>query len=90
MTAYLLLNHVLNLIAPAAVVALLLMLGSRVWQVFFMSNRGTARSFIARTAIIFTVNLTVLCAGLVLFGHDGKMLTYAAMLLAASVTLWAL
>lgn len=90
MTAYLLFNHLLNLMAPAAVVALLLMLGSRVWRVFFMSNRAAAYSFIARTAIIFIVNLAVLGAGLVLFGHDGKMLTYAAMVLAATGTLWAL
>lgn len=90
MTAYLLFNHLLNLMAPAAVVALLLMLGSRVWRGFFISNRAPAHSFIARTALVFIVNLTVLGAGLVLFGHDGKMMTYAAMVLAASGTLWAL
>ena len=90
MTAYLLFNHLLNLMAPAAVVALLLMACSRVLGAFFISNRAPARSFIARTAIIFIVNLAVLGAGLVLFGHDGKMMTYAAMVLAASGTLWAL
>ena len=90
MTAYLLFNHLLNLMAPAAVVALLLMLGSRVWRGFVISNRASAHSFIVRTAIIFIVNLTVLGAGLVLSGHDGKVMTYAVMVLSASGTLWAL
>lgn len=90
MTAYLLFNHLLNLMAPAAVVALLLMICSQICGVFFTSNRASAYSFIARTAIVFIVNLAVLGAGLVLFGHDGKMMTYAAMVLAASGTLWVL
>lgn len=90
MTAYLLFNHLLNLMAPAAVVALLLLVCSRFFGVFFGSKRAAAHSFIARAALIFTVNLTVLAVGLVMFGHDGKMVTYAAMLLAASGTLWAL
>lgn len=90
MTAYLLFNHLLNFMAPAAVVALLLMLCSRVFGAFFMSKRAAAHSFTARVAIIFTVNLAVLGGGLVLFGHDGKVMTYVAMVLAASGTLWAL
>ena len=90
MTAYLLFNHLLNFMAPAAMVALLLVLSSRVFGAFFMSKRADAHSFIARTAIIFIVSLVALAAGLVLFGHDGKVMTYAAMVLAASGTLWAL
>ena len=90
MTAYLLFNHLLNLMAPAAAVALLLLACSRFFGVFFISKRALASSFVARCAIVFIVNLTVLGAGLVLFGHDGKMVTYAAMVLAASGTLWAL
>ena len=90
MTAYLLFNHLLNFMAPAAVVALLLMIGSRVFGAFFIPKRASAHSFIARTAIIFIVSLVVLAGGLVLFGHDGTVMTYGAMVLAASGTLWAL
>lgn len=90
MTAFLLFNHVLNFMAPAALVAVLLMLCSRIFGAFLTSNRASALSFIARTAIVFAVNLAVLGAGLVLFGHDGKMTTYAVMVLAASGTLWVL
>jgi len=90
MTAYLLFNHLLNFVAPAAAVALLLMLCSGVFGAFFMSKRASDHSFVARTAIVFTVSLVVLGAGLVLFGHDGKMATYAVMVVAASGTLWAL
>jgi hypothetical protein len=32
----------------------------------------------------------VLVAGLVVFGHDGKMATYGAMVLACALTLWGL
>ncbi len=90
MTAYLLFNHLLNFMAPAAVVALLLVLSSRIFGAFFIPKRAAAHSIIARTAIIFIVSLVVSAGGLVLFGHDGKVMTYAATVLAASGTLWAL
>ena len=87
MTAYLLTNHLLNLIAPAAALAVLLVLLSRVWRLFFQSKGKVAQAFTAWIAIIFIVNVTVLLAGLVVFGHDGKMATYAAMVLAAALAL---
>ncbi len=87
MTAYLLTNHLLNLIAPAAALAVLLVLLSRVWRLFFQSKGKVALAFTAWIAIIFIVNVTVLLAGLVVFGHDGKMATYAAMVLAAALAL---
>lgn len=87
MTAYLLTNHLLNLIAPAAALAVLLVLLSRVWRLFFQSKGKVAQGFTAWVAIIFIVNVTVLLAGLVVFGHDGKMATYAAMVLAAALAL---
>ena len=90
MTAYLLFNHLLNFMAPAAAVALLLILCSQVFGAFFSSKRALSLSFTSQVAIIFIVNLAVLGGGLVLFGHDGKVMTYAAMVLAASGTLWAL
>ena len=44
--------------------------------------------FRSRAAIIFIVNMFVLIAGLVLFGNDGKMATYAALVLAAATCQW--
>ena len=90
MTAYLLTDHILNFIAPAAVVALLLVLSSRIFSRFLVSKRPFTQSIWAQAAIIFIVNVTVLTAGLVFFGNDGKMATYAAMVLAAAVCQWVL
>lgn len=90
MTAYLLTDHLLNFIAPAAVVALLLALSSRVFSRFLVSKRPLAQSIWAQIAIIFIVNVVVLGAGLVFFGNDGKMATYAAMVLASALSQWVL
>jgi hypothetical protein len=90
MTAYLLTDHLLNFIAPAAVVALLLVLLSRIFSRFLVSKRAFNQSIWAQAAIIFIVNVIVLAAGLVFFGNDGKMATYAAMVLAAAACQWVL
>ncbi len=90
MTAYLLTDHLLNLVAPAAVVALLLLLLASFFGRFSGAKRPVAPSIWPRLAIIFIVNLMVLVAGLVLFGNDGKMATYAALVLAAATCQWVL
>ena len=90
MTAYLLLDHLLNFFAPAAAVALLLVLMSRFFSRFLVSKKPLAQSIFGQTAIIFIVNVLVLAAGLVLLGNDGKMATYAAMVLASAVCQWVL
>ena len=90
MTAYLLLDHILNFIAPAAAVALLLVLLGRIFNRFLVSKRPFTQSIWAQVAIIFIVNVLVLVAGLVVFGNDGKMATYAAMVFAAAACLWGL
>jgi len=90
MTAYLLLNHVLNFLAPAVTVALLLMLSSRFFSRFLGSKKPLTQSIFVQAAIIFIVNVLVLAAGLVLFGNDGKMTTYASMMLASAVCQWVL
>lgn len=90
MTAYLLTDHILNFIAPAAVVALFLVLLSRIFKRFLVSKRPVDQSIWAQAAIIFMVNVLVLAAGLVFFGNDGKMATYAAMVLAAAACQWVL
>lgn len=88
MTAYLLLDHILNFIAPAAIVALMLVLAARLFNRFLVSNRLLVQSIWAQLATIFVVNVFVLVAGLVVFSNDGKMATYAAMVLAAALSQW--
>ena len=90
MTAYLLTDHLLNFLAPAAVVALLLVLLARVFGRFLQSKRPVAQSIWVQAAIIFVVNVLVLATGLVVFGNDGMMATYAAMVLGAALCQWVL
>ena len=90
MTAYLLLDHILNFLAPAAVVALLLVLFGRFFSRFLKSKKPVAQYLWAQAAIVFIVNVLVLSFGLVVFGNDGKMATYAAMVLASAVCQWVL
>lgn len=90
MTFYLLANHLLNLVLPAAAVALLLVLASHAFGRLFKPKRPPAHGWLAQAAIVFIANVAVLVAGLVFFGHDGKMLTYAAMVAGAAVCQWVL
>ena len=90
MTAYLLTNHLLNFAAPAFVVALLLVLLTPIFSSFLALKKPVKQSIWARAAIIFIVNLLTLVAGLVFFGNDGKMASYAAMVVAAALTYWVL
>jgi len=90
MTAYLLTNHLLNFMAPAALVALLLVLFSRIFSRFFTSKKPLALTFWRQVAIIFIANMAALTAGLLIFGHDGKMLTYAALVVVAALCQWGL
>ena len=85
MSAYLLTNHFLNFMAPALFVALGLVLATRLMGRFFRPKRPLAHSLYAQVAIIFIVNSLILLAGLVVFGSDGKMLTYAALVLGAAL-----
>lgn len=81
-----LLNHGINFVAPAVWVAMLIsVLGG-----LFMKNGRSSLGFIAIAAINIAVSSTVLVAGLVVFGHDGKMLTYLAMTGASATTYWIL
>lgn len=90
MTAYLLTNHLLNFMAPAALLALLLVLLSRLFAGFFGSKRPIVHTWWAQVAIIFVANMALLTAGLLFFGHDGKMLTYAGLVLGAALCQWVL
>ncbi|EJE52668.1 hypothetical protein PMI14_02667 [Acidovorax sp. CF316] len=80
------LNHLLNFLAPAAAMAVLMALGARL-----LGWKSTAfRATWAQVAIQFAVGSAVLLGGLVLQGRDGKMATYAALVLACATCQWAM
>ena len=59
MTAYLLINHLINFIAPAAFVAMALLLAVRLSGRFFKPSKAAAQSWWAQFAIIFILNVAV-------------------------------
>lgn len=79
-----LLNHLLNFAAPALWIAVLLALVARI----FIRKQPLATALYAQAAINFIVALSVLVLGLVLFGRDGKMLTYTGMVLLCATSQW--
>ena len=78
------LNHLLNFFAPAFAMAVLMALGSRVlrWK------SGASHVAWKQFAIQLIVGCTVLLAGLVVLGRDGKMATYAALVAACATCQW--
>ena len=81
-----LLWHVAGFAAPALVLAPAMVL---IGQVFGKKSAPTL-SWPAQAAINLIVCLGVLAVGLVLTGHDGRMATYAALVLASASTQWVL
>lgn len=79
-----LLNHLLNFMAPALWLAVLMTLAAR----FFMNKRPQALSLYTQVAINFIVSAAVLALGLWLWGDDGKMATYSAMALLCASSQW--
>ncbi len=88
MTAYLLADHLLNFALPAAVVALLLVGLSRIFGRFLGLGSVMVLTLKSQLLVVFAVNIGILLAGLLAFGHDGKMLTYAAMVAGAAACQW--
>ncbi|MBS0509215.1 MAG: hypothetical protein JSR53_17725 [Proteobacteria bacterium] len=80
------LNHLLNFAAPALALALLLVLASHL----FMRKMAITHGWLVPVAINFVVGCTVLAGGLAWLGRDGKMLTYAALVLACASSQWLL
>ena len=71
------LNHLFNFLAPALAVAIVLaLLGP-----FLVRKRPGGPVLIAQAAINFVAGAVALLLGLWFFGNDGKMASYAAMLL---------
>lgn len=79
-----LLIHLLNFAAPAFFLALLLPGAARL----VMPNGTGMPAWWAQAAINFVVGSVVLGLGLWLFGRDGKMLTYAALVAACALCQW--
>ncbi|MCG2595285.1 hypothetical protein LZ009_21105 [Ramlibacter sp. XY19] len=84
MNALDLFKHVLSFALPALAVALLLALAGR-----WLLPRGAPRpAWWALFAINFLAGLAALGLGLWYFGRDGKMASYAAMVLAVASAQW--
>ena len=76
--------HFANFLAPACVVGIALALVGQ----FFAKNRAAAHGFIVQTAINFVAGSVALGFGLWFFGRDGKMASYAALLVVATPSQW--
>lgn len=79
-----LLNHLLNFVAPALAVGMVLAFLAPV----FMKNKAPARTRTTQAAINFVVGVLALLAGLLFFGRDGKMASYAVLGLATATSQW--
>lgn len=79
-------DHLLNFVSPAAFVAIALALATAI----FMKKRPGAPVLWAQAAINFIVGVGVLVAGLVGFGRDGMMVTYAALVFVCGTGQWLL
>ncbi|OJU87244.1 MAG: hypothetical protein BGO13_03275 [Burkholderiales bacterium 66-5] len=77
-------NHLLNFIAPALVLALLQVAGSQL----FMRKMAVAHGWTVPIALLSIVGSTVLVGGVLLLGRDGQMLTYGVLVLATAGAHW--
>ena len=75
--------HLMGFAAPAFFLAMLLPVASRL-----VLRRPAAVGWAVQSGLVFAAGLAVLGAGLWYFGRDGKMLTYAALVLAAATVQW--
>jgi len=77
-------NHLINFVAPAFAVGFISALLGRL----SMRKAAGTPSWWLQGAINFIVGVAVLAGGLVYFGRDGKMATYAALVLACASSQW--
>lgn len=76
--------HLLNLVAPAVGLGLIASVAAKLaWRRGLASVRWQQLAWRVSLA-----NTVVLMAGLALTGHDGRMSTYGAMVLASAAALW--
>mgnify|MGYP006213252303 FL=1 len=81
MTLLLFLEHVIAFIAPAVVVGLILAMGLKL-------RPARAGSTAMRVGVLVAGGVVVLLAGLVFFERDGKVATYAALVLVQGSLAW--
>lgn len=79
-----LLVHIANFAAPALAVGALLALAARWWPA------ARRRPWWLHGAVNSAVGLAVLAGGLWFYGRDGKMATYAVLVLACATSQWLL
>ena len=84
MTALALLTHVLNFLAPALWLALLLPLASR----WIFKPKGRISGLGVQIVVNFVLILLALGLGLWFFGRDGKMATYLSMTVIGATSQW--
>ena len=78
------LNHLVGLFMPAVSVSVVLALGARcVWR-----EKTHLLPWYQMAAVNIVLGVVVLALGLVLTGQDGRMGTYAALVLALSSSQW--
>lgn len=80
-----LLFHILGFTAPALAIAFLVAGGARI----FIRSAPAVGSWWKHAAINSIVGVLVLASGLWYFGVDGKMATYAALVVAVASSQWA-
>ena len=78
------LNHLVGLVVPAVFVAVFLALGARwVWR-----KKTHLLPWYQMAVVNMLLGVVVLALGLVLTGQDGRMGTYAALVVALSSSQW--
>ncbi len=84
MSLFDLLNHLLNFLAPACGVGILL----AVFVAIFERKMPFSRATLAQAAMNSVAGATALVAGLVFFGRDGKMASYGFLVLVCGTVQW--
>ncbi len=74
--------HLINFCAPALVVGMVL----AVLSPWLMGKRPSAPGFIAQAAMNCVAGVLALGLGLWFFGNDGKMASYAAMVVVCAIS----
>ncbi len=78
--------HLFGFAAPALALGLLMPLASRL----VLRQHRVARGYWLQAAVVAACGALALAGGLVFFGRDGKMASYAALVLAAASAQWVL
>jgi len=79
-----LLDNLLNFIAPAVVLGLLV----ATLAPMLIKKVRPHHSWLTQSALNSLAGALVLVGGLLIFGHDGKMATYAAMVITCASSQW--